>query len=386
MIRNDKEVELLLACSRPQMDKESRERICRLLQEEIDWDWVFKAARSHGVLPILYHNLKAVCPEAVSQNILLDFQRAYLLNARRNLIMTRELLRIIEDFRAHGIEAVPFKGPALAQMAYGDITLRSFSDLDIMVRKQNVPKAKELLISRGYHPMFKLTPIQERLLLQRGCEYNFVRNDPVIAVEIHWTFHPHAYSVPFDEEIWSCLETLTFEGTTVNSFSPEDLVLHLCAHGTRHQWTQIKLVSDLAGLTERHNIDWDRVMVSATEMGLKRILQISLLLAHDVMGAEFPVQMFSEIGSDVPARKLALLLSEKLFVEANRRDGCFENYLFWAKTRERLWDKAVYLLAIISEPTTLEFDMITLPEFLYPFYRIIRPVRLFYKHGLKRRI
>ncbi len=185
-IRMNKEIELLLACSRPQIENANPDRICRLLQEEINWDWMIKAARDHGVWPIMYHNLKAVCPEAVPQEVLSNLRKGYLSNALRNLMLTRELLRIIEDFQKHGIEAVPFKGPTLAQLAYGDITLRQFSDLDIMVHKHDVLKAKELLISRGYKPQVNFTPLQERLLLQNACEYNFVRNNPMIPVEVHW--------------------------------------------------------------------------------------------------------------------------------------------------------------------------------------------------------
>ena len=340
MIRTDKEVELLLACSRPQMDGENADGICRLLQEEIDWDWMLKAARSHGVWPIMYHNLKAVCPEAVPQDILSKLKNAYLNNAMRNLLLIKELLRIIEDFQKHGIDAVPFKGPALAKMAYGDVTLRSFSDLDIMVRKQNVLKARDILISRGYEPQVRLTPRQEMGLMQNACEYNFIRENPSIAVEIHWRFHPGYHSVPFSESIWSHLDRMDLEGTPIHSFTANDLVLVLSSHATRHEWSQIKFVSDFTGLLSRHQIDWDQVVASADEMGLKRILHIGLFLAHDLLDAKLPKQMFSEIERDSTAQKMALQISEKLFSEPNGAEGIIERYLFWARTRERLSDRS----------------------------------------------
>lgn len=383
MIRTDKEVELLLACSRPQMDSVGADRICRLLQEEIDWDWMLKAARSHGVWPIMYHNLKAVCPEAVPQDIFSNLKNVYLNNAMWNLMLSRELLRIIEDFQEHGVDAVPFKGPTLAQAAYGDIMLRQFSDLDIMVRRQDVLTAKDLLISRGYRPQIKLTPFQERLLLQGACEYNFVRNDPVIPIEVHWMFHSSGYSVPFDEGIWSRLEMMTFEGTKIYCFPPEDLVLALCAHGTRHRWAQMKLVSDIAGLIERSQIDWEQVNMIASDTGLKRILHIGLLLAHDLLGVMFSEQISGEIERDVIAKRLALKLSGRLFSKADSQEGIFKEYLFWARTRERLRDKAKYLALLGTEPTLGDMDAVPLPESLFFLYRIIRPFRLFYQYGLK---
>ena len=386
MIRMDKEVELLLACSRPQMDSVSADGICRLLQEEIDWNWMLKAARSHGVWPIMYHNLKAVCPEAVPQDILSKLKNVYLDNALRNLLLIKELFRIIEDFQNHGIEAVPFKGPALARMAYGDVTQRSFSDLDIMVRKQNVLQARDLLQSAGYKPEIPMTSDQEVKYLKANCEYNFNRQSPNVHVEIHWAFLPTNYYAPFDERIWSRLETMTFEGTRVQSFSSDDLVLALCAHATKHQWFQIKMVSDLAGLISRHQIDWDQVVASADEMGLMRILHIGLFLAHDLLDAKLPEQMLYKIEKDNTAKKMALHISEKLFSETNGMDGIIERYLFWPRTRERLSDRVKYLLFVGFEPTQADYDAFPMPDFLNPFYWIVRPVRLFYQYGLKKRI
>lgn len=379
------EVELLLNCSKPQMDHNSADRICRLLQEEeIDWEYTLKAARSHGIFPILYHNLKSIRSEAVPRDALSNLKVAYLFNVGRNLMLTRELLCIIDDFQEHGIEAVPFKGPTLARAAYGDITLRSFSDLDIMVHKHDVLRAKGLLISRGYEPQTKFTQQQEGLHLQNECEYEFTRDGPMIRVEVHWRFLPSRYSVPFDEEIWSRLETMTFEGTTIHSFSPEDLVLALCAHGAKHYWAQMKYLSDLAGLIERYQIDWDQVNTIAVETGLKRILNVSLLLIHDLLDVRIPEQFISEIKTDGTTRKLALDLTERLFAKADTKNAVFES-LFWLRTRERLKDKARYLFLLVMEPTKEDMDIISLPNHLFSLYRIIRPARLFYQYGLKKR-
>lgn len=176
---------------------------------------------------------------------------------------------------------------------------------------------------------------------------------------------------------------MTFEGTTVNSFSPEDLTLALCAHGAKHHWAQIKLVSDLAGLIERYQIDWDRVKTSAAKTGLKRLLHIGLLLVHDLLDIRIPEQCISEIKIDGAARKLALDLSGNLFAEAERENEIFEN-LFWLRTRERLRDKARYLFFLEMEPAESDWNIISLPDSLFSLYRIIRPARLFYQYGLKK--
>lgn len=385
MIRTDKEVELLVACSRPQMDSENAKRICALQREEMDWAWIIKAARFHGVVPLLYRHLKAACPGAVPPEIYLDLQKVYLLNTKRNLILVKELFGIIKALSEHGIEAVPFKGPALSLMAYGDTTYRSFSDLDIMVHWDNVLRAKDILISRGYKPLVSFTAKQERNILKNVCEYNFVRENPSLLVEIHWRFHSDYYSVPASDGIWSRLVSINLEGVPVPSFSANDLVLVLSSHAARHEWSQIKFVSDFAGLISRRQIDWDQVLDGAEKMGLLRILHINLLLAQDLLDVRLPLQMIDGIDRDRTANEMAQNISAKLFSDKNKQGGAIEKYLFWPRTRERLRDRAKYLFMVGFKPTQVDYDAFSMPDYLYPFYWIIRPVRLFCKYRSKKK-
>ncbi len=230
------------------------------------------------------------------------------------------------------------------------------------------------------------SPQQEKGLLKNACEYNFSRKNPSIAVEIHWRFHPEYCSVPFDEGVWSRLDHADLEGTQFLSFTADDLILILSSHATRHQWSQLKFVSDLAGIISRHKINWDQVVSGANKMRIVRILHLGLLLAHDLLGAELPKKMLREAESDEAAWKMAQKISEKLFSDLEGNDGIIETYLFWPKTRERLSDRAKYLFLVGLKPCQADYDAFPMPDFLYPFYWIVRPVRLFYQYGLKKRI
>ena len=82
--------------------------------------------------------------------------------------MTGELLRLLTLFESAGIPAIPYKGPLLASLVYGKIARRQFCDLDILVRKRGFPKARRLLLSQDYRPMFSLTPAQEARYLENN--------------------------------------------------------------------------------------------------------------------------------------------------------------------------------------------------------------------------
>ena len=53
---------------------------------------------------------------------------------RKGVELTRELARIMACLENHSVDAIPYKGPALAQAIYGDVAMRQFSDLDILIR------------------------------------------------------------------------------------------------------------------------------------------------------------------------------------------------------------------------------------------------------------
>jgi hypothetical protein len=383
MMRTNKEEKLLLACSRPQVDRENMERICALLKEEMDWEWIVKAARVHGVIPLLYRHLKAACPGEVPPEVYLDLQKVYFLNTRRNLILARELIGIVKELREHGIDAVPFKGPALSMMAYGDIACRSFSDLDIMVHKDDVLSSRDVLLSRGYRPQVAFTAKQERNILKSVCEYNFVRGNPSVIVEVHWKFLTDYYYVPPIEGIWSRLVSIDLEGVPIPSFSANDLVLILSSHAAKHDWSTLKFIIDFAGLISRSQVDWDWVAASAENAGLMRILHINLILAKDLLDAQIPLQMIDKVDRDSSARVVARYVSERLFSDKDLGDGSIDKYLFWSRTRERMWDRLRYLFFVGFKPTQVDYSEFPLPDFLHPLYLIVRPFRLICKYNSK---
>jgi len=100
----------------------------------------------------LYRSLSRNAPELVSKANLERLRGDFRSNVQRNLLLTAELLRLLDLFAVHGIAAAPFKGPVLAASAYEDLSLRQFSDLDVLVNRRDILKAEGLLASQGYEP------------------------------------------------------------------------------------------------------------------------------------------------------------------------------------------------------------------------------------------
>ena len=135
------EIHLLLDCARTCLDAQGASRIKSLISKDIDWTYLSRIARGHGVMPLLYRTLNSTCSDAVPKEILQELREHFYANAGRNLFLTKELIKIVEFFEAHGIPSIPYKGPVLAASVYGNLAFREFGDLDILVSERELPES-----------------------------------------------------------------------------------------------------------------------------------------------------------------------------------------------------------------------------------------------------
>ena len=131
------------------MNDKDAERIKELLREGVDWDSIIRTAAWHKVMPLLYRSLNSISPESVPEAALDQLHKHYLSNLGRNVFLTKQLLKIVDLLNAHGIATILFKGLALASSVYGDLGLRQFNDLDLLIHKKDVLRAMDLLRVHG---------------------------------------------------------------------------------------------------------------------------------------------------------------------------------------------------------------------------------------------
>jgi hypothetical protein len=149
------EKELLACCARTRVDSAIAQKISEFLKGSLDWDYIFTEAEENSVTPLLGRNLQALAGDSIPAAIRERLKNVCRANTIRCLFLTAELTKILELFRARGIQGIAYKGPALAVQAYGDVTLRQFEDLDIIIRQGDLQKANEVMVGLGYRPRFE---------------------------------------------------------------------------------------------------------------------------------------------------------------------------------------------------------------------------------------
>jgi hypothetical protein len=359
------------------------------LREEIDWEHLIQRAHAHGITPLLYRNLHTTCPEAVPKAVLVQLERQFYLNEFKNRFLTRELLKLLDLLKSNGIPAIPYKGLALATVAYGNVAYRQFGDLDILIHKRDLSRTKELLISEGYQ--LQLTSEKEETSLKYHYHYHFVRHDGRVHVEIHWAFTRTYWSFPIDyQRLWSRLQPVTLNGAHVSSFHPEDLLLILCAHAAKHYWERLAWICDVAELIRAHpKVQWEQIMRQANELRSDRILLLGLFLASDLLGAVLPDQVLARVRADSEVEWLGTRVRQWLFTANGHPRPAFQKDRFYLRMRERWQDKAsfvCYLLPIYLRgamtPNEKDRAFWPLPDSLSFCHYLLRPVRLVKENGL----
>jgi hypothetical protein len=371
---------LLLGCA-PAPSESDDARLQTLAREGVDWNQVLSLASRHAVLPLLCSRLLRTCREIVSREVLEEFQSQWRENVGRNLFLISELTRILALLEANGIEAVPFKGPALSALVYGNISLRQFADLDIFLHRDDIPLAKNLLLSQGYRPEIALPEPQEAAYL--GSQYHYVLIDVAreVMVELHWEFTPRYLHFPLASTgLWDRLERRNLSGIEVCNFSPEDLLLILCTHGTEHFWGRLGWVCDVAQLICREAMAWDRVFDTAEKLGCQRMLSLGLFLASDLVGASLPAKISARQQSDPAVVWLAQLVRKSLFGQANFLVDFFQNNFFQVGVRGLWREKIGYCFYLPFTPTISDWECISLPARLSFLYSFLRPLRLMIKY------
>jgi hypothetical protein len=388
------EIELLLHCASTSLDTKAFERTETLLHREIDWAVLIETALRHGVVPLLYRNLRTHFREFVPGAAMDQLQFHSNAIGLRSLFLTQELLRLLNLLDAHDIPAIPYKGPVLAVSVYKNLSLRQFGDLDILVHPHHVPKAKKLLESQGYGLLEKLTGAQEAAQVQSHPEYRFERKDGQVVVELRWLITAHwqlLSSFPLNpNHLWERCEHISLAGATVRSLLPEDLLLILCVHGASHHWERLLWICDIAELIRAHRgLDLGQVLGQAKRLGSERLVLLALFLAFDLLGADLPEKVVQRVEDDSKVKSLAMQVRKWLFREPDAGLELFEEAAFFIGTRERLRDRIPYglfylraFLRTVITPNEKDQALLQLPVSLSFLYYLLRPVRLFYARGL----
>jgi hypothetical protein len=366
------EFQLLLYCARSQPASGPIKRLVD--QSAIDWGKLLAFADQHCVRPLLLQSLKAVCWDAVPPSIRLELEGFCKSNAQKNLLLTAELLRLLRSFNQNEVPVVAFKGPILAEAVYGDLSLREFCDLDLLIRVQDLTKAEDILLACGYTAQYPDRDYRTAFLSYHG-QYAFRRGQTDLWVDLHWQFSQDGVVFPLlAAEVWPRLIEETVAGRTVPSLAHDDLALFLAAHGTKEGWRRMLWLCDFAEFLRRHqDLDWIAILERAARSHSSRQLLLAIELAGTMLDAPAPAELLNQARNSSAVQSLARRAREHMLLTAPR--GSWE-FHFGLNTHDKFLHRLLPIKALMTTRTVGDHQAMPLPKSLWGLYYLTRPFRL----------
>jgi hypothetical protein len=382
-------MQFLLLCSRKEAPGDRAAHILSLAQEPLDWQFIVTSAADHHISQLLSWHVKHICPQAPppiwNQYLASSFQRIL----RRNLMLSAELLRLLDAFQSVGVLAIPYKGPALAALAYGNLALREFGDLDLLIAHADIQRAIQVVLDLDYQTHARVTGHQRSGEPVPG-QYLFWRDHDRYLVELHTerTLRYFPRSLPI-EKLRQRLQRVHLGGRDVFTLGMDDLLNFLCVHGSKHFWNRLQWIADIAELVDGGLIpDLAPALARGGELGSRRMLLLGLRLAGEILGANVPEEIRRQYRDDPAVDSMAAQVREIIFAQRQMLPGILQRMKFRMKMSGSVAEGLRYGLRLATVPTEEDWLGTRLPRPLTPLYALLRPLRLLGKYGagLKQRV
>jgi len=293
------ELDLLLLCACwPQRRKEDRQLIQTYASRPLDWRRFLLLARHHRLPPLVSHNLHAALeaaelspePNPERAEALGELRRLAEENAYHALHSLAELRRVVQRFEAESVRRVRvLKGMPLAQSVYGDLSMRSVGDLDLLIDESSILEADRALRELGYVGLFRVDRFSaKRLAFYRKHWKDLAYRNPVTGfeVDLHWRCFRNsqmpgaalcAGAPPSAEDEAS----VSFGEFRVATLPAMEGLLYLCVHGTLDGWLYLKSLVDVAAqVREMSEEELDSLAEAAEAYGVLPELSATLILVR----------------------------------------------------------------------------------------------------------
>jgi len=350
-----------------------------------EWDAFMALAGAHWMEPLAAWCLKATCAEMLEPAFRAGLDTVIRQSAIRHLQLNAELLKVLRVLEQHRIEVVPMKGPVLAAMLCDEIPWRDSVDLDLLVRRADITRAKDALLAAGYRLDSDLPAGEEQAVFHWRSQLVLKSDGGGPALDLHWQLLPSLFpAARHFESVWERLQTIAFHDRSILALSNEDQLFFLCAHAARHSWYSLRLAADVARLIHVcPDLDWDSVMRAAREPDGGMVLALGLWITSRVLDVKLPVAVERYVDGAAGGKGFAHRLVERLRRAAQDEDPSISEFGLQFKLAGGWRSKARCIAAYALLPSDSDGAGLRLPAPLFFLYYLYRPARLTLKHSAR---
>jgi hypothetical protein len=367
---------LRFCCALCAADGDTARRLVDSRKDSIDWPVLIEVAREYRLEMLLYRAVTSHLTGFVSPAAIAVLHSRYADNQARSLKMTTELRHILDRLASEQIPAIAFKGPVFGAQLYGDVALRIYKDLDVLVRQDDVARVTRMMLDEGY-----------RAGMDLSWEISFER-EPGSSVDLHWSIAETMHQFPLTaDELWARRSTVVLGGAAVPALCAEDTLLTICFNGLTEDWQRFDRIADVAEFMRASAaVDWPKFLDMCRRHGCELLVLLGLHLAKELFLVKFPQPVEVRLRSHRKAIARAGYEIDDFMIFAitstDRRRG-FDSLRFLFRMRERQRERFPYYQAIaygLFKPK--DDDAPWLRTIRRVLYAVLRLPLLGVKHGL----
>lgn len=242
---------------------------------------LLEQARGHGLGGVLLHECGGTSWGATDFG--LSVRREALSTAAGAMRSRALLVRTLGALNEAGITPTPLKGVALSARLYGDPLMRATSDVDLLVRPEELPTAEAVLQRMGLALYGGPSVGYSRT---HHHHVNYVGSGGM--VELHFraiaAFDSHISTELFLEQS----RPGEFDGYAIRVPDPTRELLHLAVHAAQHLLGRLGWLYDLKLLLLRSAVDWKLFVRFAQQTRLTVPTYVALRAAREAAAAPVP--------------------------------------------------------------------------------------------------
>lgn len=365
------EISILLACIRFYLGTITVDELKVVLTETLDWKTLIQTSIDQGVMPILYESLKAIEEQHIPPTVIVQLQTLNRMNGLNNISSLQELLKILAALKQDNIDAIPFKGPILASYAYGNVALRQYNDLDILVKPQDFWRAKAVLMTLGYRTNlaqqeeFDMITFVRQITLSRSSkdaemfnrqfQSSLLHSNLERSIDLHWGIIPRRIlDVNRLERFWQHLTVIELNNQPIQTFSPEITLIIQCLNIAKESLTgrSLKQICDIVQIIKAYPaIDWHLFLQITSELRTFKLCLLWLGVIHELVALPLPDIVMYHIGKKTKIEKY--IFNSKPGISKNSFHDIWMRYINQIEALDR-WIDGIYITAYLIKCVTLK--------------------------------
>jgi hypothetical protein len=282
-------------------------KLYQKFNRELTWDALLNEGCQQDIAPMLYYIItkrptlpkggeRALRKIYVGEEIESKLKGLYHHYLRQSMVQFHELDKILNTFEREGNDVIQLKGAWLAKNYYPDPALRPMGDLDLLVRKEYMKKAKKSLMNQGYVFNGTFPFINEDSYEKAHFHFPYRKSNSLspIFVELH---HDIAVKSDFINnnilEFWENALQINGKHNHILKIPNEYLLLHIFWHTfhnlSEHLYIRLIWLIDILCIIVKHcnNLDWIFIEKKANELRIQKQVYFCLYLIVQLFDINF---------------------------------------------------------------------------------------------------